>query len=253
MKFYQAEWKMSTMSSNTWYDDDHRAVYKVNTPFKLKNRTCTIIKLLDTEPEETDVNQNNPFEDDTSGSAVANEVGPSDSRRSSGARSRTSSIDPGKNIDANQEELEHEELPALSPGSSSRQTSHRFIYLAQIDWRYFSSSKFRFGDGLEVTAKSFFRKEGWGPYGRHRVFTAKDGKEYKWLLHWWNSELITNDENKIKVAKFTQKGLGIIGKSHPGFLEIFPAGEHMVDEIFMTFVYIERLRKEKENASKSCE
>ncbi|KAJ8082619.1 hypothetical protein PM082_008474 [Marasmius tenuissimus] len=99
-------------------------------------------------------------------------------------------------------------------------------------------------------AKDFYRKEGWGPYGRHRVFTAKDGKEYKWLQHSFHSELdsflmydgsieyklITNDGNKTTLAKSVRKSFGLIGKAHPGYLEIFPSGEHMVEEIFVTFI-----------------
>src|SRR5689334_5900318 len=38
------------------------------------------------------------------------------------------------------------------------------------------------GREREVEAKKFFRKEGWGWHGQHRVFTAQDGKEYKWFL-----------------------------------------------------------------------
>ncbi|KAF9269828.1 hypothetical protein L218DRAFT_292011 [Marasmius fiardii PR-910] len=254
MKFFQAKWSLNGgMTNNTWYDEDHRAVYKIHTPFKFANRTSTIIKLLGQDIEE------NPFAEEL-GDAEAQIEGASSSemkptcRDSSGARSTTSSIDPDKINNGKWEEdvvVEPEPL-ALSPGSFSRYhqaAGDRFIYLAQIDWQVFASSKIRFGDGQEVLTQEFFRKVGWGPYGRHRVFTGKDGKEYKWLLLWFHSELVTNDEKKTVVAKFAQKSF-FVKKSSPGLLEIFPPGEHMVDEIFTTFIYIEKLRKEKENGSK---
>lgn len=240
------------MTNNTWYDEDRRPAYKVITPFKLSNRTSTIVKFLSDKTEGVNEGQN-PFEE-----GVLAQPGEQTSpariwRTSSGGQSTTGSIDPDKrsNGKAINNAEEPEELHASSPGSFSRDIGSKFIYLAQIDWRVFTSSKFRFGDGLEVMARDFYRKEGWGPYGRHRVFTAKDGREYKWLQHSFHSELITNDGNKTVLAKSAQKTFGLIGKGHPGYLEIFPPGEHMVDEIFVTFIYVEKLRKDSEDAAQS--
>uniref|UniRef100_A0A0W0G3P3 DUF6593 domain-containing protein n=1 Tax=Moniliophthora roreri TaxID=221103 RepID=A0A0W0G3P3_MONRR len=251
MKFYQATWGYSAMTNNTYYDDEHRTVYKVNTPFKITNRTSTIIKMLDPQPEVAPPNsgqENVNLVDLGSG-----EEGQSSGlrRRRSSAKSATSSIDPDQRNGDWEEDSSMPEMPAGGePSFGGPRYGQTFEYLAQIDWRFFTSSKFRFGDGMEVMSKDFFRKEGWGPYGRHRVFTAKDGKEYKWLLGWWESELILNDGSKTQVAKFNRKSFGVIGKASPAYLEIFPPGEHMVDEIFVTFVYIEKLRKEKERAAK---
>ncbi|KAJ8082621.1 hypothetical protein PM082_008476 [Marasmius tenuissimus] len=256
MKFYQEKWAMSTMTNNTWYDEDRRPVYKVNTPFKFSNRTSTIVKFL-TDSDETanpggSDRQENSFEDVLAHHSYE-QTSPDHTRRnSSGAQSAAGSIDPDKFNDGKElvEDADRVEGPlAHSSGSFSRERGSKFIYLAEIDWRRFTSSKFRFGDGLEVMARNFYRKEGWGPYGRHRVFTAKDGKEYKWLQHSFHSELTTNDENKTTLAKSAQKSFGLIGKAHPGYLEIFPTGEHMIDEIFVTFIYVEKLRKEKEDAA----
>ncbi|ESK91644.1 hypothetical protein Moror_10690 [Moniliophthora roreri MCA 2997] len=251
MKFYQATWGYSAMTNNTYYDDEHRTVYKVNTPFKITNRTSTIIKMLDPQPEVAPPNsgqENVNLVDLGSG-----EEGQSSGlrRRRSSAKSATSNIDPDQRNGDWEEDSSMPEMPAGGePSFGGPRYGQTFEYLAQIDWRFFTSSKFRFGDGMEVMSKDFFRKEGWGPYGRHRVFTAKDGKEYKWLLGWWESELILNDGSKTQVAKFNRKSFGVIGKASPAYLEIFPPGEHMVDEIFVTFVYIEKLRKEKERAAK---
>ncbi|KAK1229415.1 hypothetical protein PQX77_007535 [Marasmius sp. AFHP31] len=256
MKFYQEKWAMSTMTNNTWYDEDRRPVYKVNTPFKFSNRTSTIVKFL-TDSEQTadpavNESQENPFEDVLAHHSYEQILPNKTRRNSSGGQSAAGSIDPDNLNDENLVENadEREEPLASGPGSCSPERGSKFVYLAEIDWRRFTSSKFRFGDGFEVMAKDFYRKEGWGPYGRHRVFTAKDGREYKWLQHSFHSELITNDGNKTTLAKSARKGFGLIGKAHPGYLEIFPSGEHMVDEIFVTFIYVEKLRKNKEDAAK---
>ncbi|KAL0060672.1 hypothetical protein AAF712_012549 [Marasmius tenuissimus] len=176
MKFYQEKWAMSTMTNNTWYDEDRRPVYKVNTPFKFSNRTSTIVKFLTDSDETADPGANEQPGEFVRGCA----------------QSAAGSINPDKFNDGKElaEDADKVEEPlALSPGSFSRERGSKFIYLAEIDWRRFTSSKFRFGDGLEVMARDFYRKEGWGPYGRHRVFTAKDGKEYKWLQHSFHSEV----------------------------------------------------------------
>ncbi|KAK7050001.1 hypothetical protein VNI00_005432 [Paramarasmius palmivorus] len=243
MKFYQATWGYSAMTNNTYYDDDHRTVYKVNTPFKITNRTTTIVKMLDPEPELV-----SPAPDEEH--VQLTDLGePSSGLRRRSTATSASSIDPDKKNG----EWEEDSAPLpedANLGFAGPRYGQAFEYLAQIDWRFFTSSKFRFGDGMEVMSKDFFRKEGWGPYGRHRLFTAKDGKEYKWCLQWWESELILNDGSKTRVAKFNRKSFGVIGKASPAYLEILPPGEHMVDEIFVTFIYIEKLRKEKERAAK---
>lgn len=68
-------------------------------------------------------------------------------------------------------------------------------------------------------------------------------------------QLITNDDSKTPVARFNNaEELGTLltgpkSTSAPSSLEIFPAGAHMVDLIVVTFVYVEKLRKEREKAA----
>ncbi|KAJ3913445.1 hypothetical protein F5877DRAFT_17453, partial [Lentinula edodes] len=101
-----------------------------------------------------------------------------------------------------------------------------------------------------------FRKEGWGFWGRRRVFTGEDGQEYRWNL-WEDSspdsnlvlQLVLNDASKMLVATFHQERL--FSKNNTARLEIFPPGQHMIDEIFVTFTYIERLRRAKERFAKN--
>jgi len=55
-----------------------------------------------------------------------------------------------------------------------------------------------------------------------------------------------NDSAKTPVAYFHRRKLGIIGDARPASLEIFTAGQDMVDLIVVTGVYVEKLRKAKE-------
>ncbi|KAF8062553.1 hypothetical protein FPV67DRAFT_1586369 [Lyophyllum atratum] len=131
---------------------------------------------------------------------------------------------------------------------------NRFAHLAEIEHHVLGSSIMRFG-GQEHQTKDFFRKEGlknggFSRYGRNRVWTASDGKEYKWLLRSLKSELVTNHSEGKTIAKSHRRGLGLIGPVSEGYLEIQPEGEHIVQEILITFIYVEKYRKEKERPSK---
>jgi len=125
-----------------------------------------------------------------------------------------------------------------------------YTFMAQIDFHVISPSKIKLA-GSEFTSKNYFRKEGWGIYGRHRAFTGPDNRQYKWLLKATVPKLILNDGSKSTVAKFHHKKLGIVGGSRPACLEIFPIGEHMVDTILVTFIYVEKKRKDRERALRS--
>jgi hypothetical protein len=60
-------------------------------------------------------------------------------------------------------------------------------------------------------------------------------------------QLVTNDPSKTTIAKFHRIKLGIFNKTKErAYLDVFPEGEHMVDEIFTTFIYIEKLRRQRE-------
>jgi hypothetical protein len=50
----------------------------------------------------------------------------------------------------------------------------------------------------------------------------------------------------MEVARFHRATLGIIGKKRKAMLEVSPEVAHMMDTIIMTFIYVEKLRKDKE-------
>jgi len=93
----------------------------------------------------------------------------------------------------------------------------------------------------------------------HRVFTGPDGREYKWLLNAAGPEvnciiyvvlllslrryqLRLNNGSKTVVARYHSD---TFRKSRGAYLDISPAGERIVDMILVTFIYIERLRKDE--------
>ncbi|KAJ7765709.1 hypothetical protein B0H16DRAFT_1413193 [Mycena metata] len=122
----------------------------------------------------------------------------------------------------------------------------RFALLARIDWKLLESSVIHFR-GRELATGEFFRKEGLGLYGRHRVFTARDGREFKWILGAYTSELKLNGSGEIRAAIYRHKTLGLFSRPRKASIEIFPPFEDMLDEIMVTFVYIEQLRKTREH------
>ncbi|KAF5348386.1 hypothetical protein D9758_010919 [Tetrapyrgos nigripes] len=57
---------------------------------------------------------------------------------------------------------------------------------------------------------------------------------------------LTAAENPNEVvARFHRRKLAL-WNTPPGYLEILPAGQHLTDEILVTFLFIERLRRDKE-------
>ncbi|KAF8888278.1 hypothetical protein BD779DRAFT_1440034 [Infundibulicybe gibba] len=120
-------------------------------------------------------------------------------------------------------------------------THNRFAHLAQVEWRVVGPSTIRQG-GEEIETKTFFRRGGW--LGRNRIFTAPDGKEYRWKLGHRTSTLVTNDAEKKRVARFHPKHYII--NPRPASFEIYPGGEDIMDTIFITFIYVEKIRKDKE-------
>ncbi|KAF5370532.1 hypothetical protein D9757_010141 [Collybiopsis confluens] len=235
LKLYQQKYKRDDNLNDNFVDSNGQPVYKVHTPFAI-HRITTISKTSHYRPTVSSLST--PSAQGASDEeAEADDVASLDSQR----RGRTLSLEERR-------PRGEEELP--TPGQDETTQSHldNFEYVAQIDWRIVKTAKMRFANGRysgqDVKVSDMFRKEGWGCWGRHRVFTAEDGKEYKWRMKGSYSELILNDGSKKIIAasrpwKFSMR------KPH---FEIFPEGLHMIDEIFVTFIFVEELRKTSERA-----
>ncbi|KAJ7457966.1 hypothetical protein B0H11DRAFT_203495 [Mycena galericulata] len=128
-------------------------------------------------------------------------------------------------------------------------TGDRFGLLAQLCWYLRGPSVMRFG-GQEVDPATFFRKVKVPWYGLPvGIFTGKDGKEYKWSCTMYTTRLKVNDGSDTLVAEYRAQSLGLISKKRAPCLEIFPPFEHMADEIFITFICVERSRRSRNDGT----
>ncbi|KIJ92477.1 hypothetical protein K443DRAFT_685227 [Laccaria amethystina LaAM-08-1] len=141
-------------------------------------------------------------------------------------------------------------IERIVPNKDKGDMRDEFAHLAEVDYRVciFLSSHIRYA-GQDLVTRDFFRKGSWSWQGRGRIFTGPDGIEYKWKFGAHiRAELRLNDGTKTPVACYHRRSLGILSPAHPAYLEVFPIGEHMVDLIVVTLIYIERLRQEKKEA-----
>ncbi|KAJ7582042.1 hypothetical protein C8J56DRAFT_1100299 [Mycena floridula] len=115
--------------------------------------------------------------------------------------------------------------------------------VGEIDWKLVHHSTIRF-NGNEYNA-------------------TPDGQEYRWKMKGGPPvvrqpsiqvmslftnihELSLNDDTKTPVAKYQASLLrGKLGKSPP-VLQIFPSGEGIADLVVLTFLYLEKVRRDSE-------
>jgi len=116
--------------------------------------------------------------------------------------------------------------------------------LAQIQWRMISNSRLKFA-GIESDFQDYLVRS--GAWGRLRTFTAPDGQSYQWSMCLVAPVLCRSDGDKAPIARFHPRRVGFPGlwKGRDACLEILPAGEHIVDAIVMTFIYVEKRRRDK--------
>ena len=59
-----------------------------------------------------------------------------------------------------------------------------------------------------------------------------------------------NDGSNTIVAQSHRSNVGLIGGGpRPAYLEIFPDFEHLVDVILATYIFAEKIRKDREKAA----
>lgn len=140
-------------------------------------------------------------------------------------------------------------IQKIRPNDDQSHMQDQFDILGEIEWHALASSKFRFR-GTEVETKEFIPKK--GLWGRKRVFTGPDGRPYRWDLKRRVVVLSRDDGGRTEVARFHRATLGIIGRKRKARLEVSPELAHMMDTVIMTFIYVEKLRRDKEEASKNA-
>ncbi|KAG1756307.1 uncharacterized protein EDB91DRAFT_1076368 [Suillus paluster] len=136
----------------------------------------------------------------------------------------------------------------IKPNDDNSRMQDQFEIMGEIEWHTFASSKFRFG-GTEVETKNFIPNRGW--MGRKRVFIGPDGRSYRWDLQDKVVVLFLDDGSQTEVARYHRATLGIIGKKRKATLEVSPAVAHMMDTVIMTFIYVEKLRMDDEQATRN--
>ncbi|KAI9567866.1 hypothetical protein HD554DRAFT_2104178 [Boletus coccyginus] len=137
----------------------------------------------------------------------------------------------------------------------SRQTSNTTMedpieVMGRINWRYFGSSIFTIG-GTRLESNAFLPRHGF--FGTKRTFTGPDGHHYRWDMHTRDVTLSLDDASQTEIARYHRATLGIIGKRRSAYLEIAPQAEHMLDLVILTFIYVEKLRMDKEKRRKASD
>ncbi|KAI0062123.1 hypothetical protein BV25DRAFT_1825987 [Artomyces pyxidatus] len=84
-----------------------------------------------------------------------------------------------------------------------------------------------------------------------RVFTASDGRAYRWILGALTCWLKPDDGSDVEIARYHPRKLGIFGKARKAFLEVSPDGVPILDELIMTFIWVEMRRRDREKPTKT--
>ncbi|KAF9523184.1 hypothetical protein CPB83DRAFT_863318 [Crepidotus variabilis] len=122
-------------------------------------------------------------------------------------------------------------------------SSEIFEPLAEIEYHTDEShSRIKVGN-RNLGAKKILRKEKWILFGYgERVFRGPDSHKYVWKMSSRKSQLFRKNNSQQPTATFHCPSSGFLSGSLPVSLEIFPQGEHMIDDILTTFIYMERMR-----------
>ncbi|KAI5991707.1 hypothetical protein F5J12DRAFT_467102 [Pisolithus orientalis] len=127
------------------------------------------------------------------------------------------------------------------------QMEDRFEAVGKIRWPIFGSAMFRIG-GKDLRSDSFLRRH--GITGRKRTFKGPDDRRYRWDMHRRIVVLSLDGPSRREVARYRRSTFGsfnILGvESTKACLEISQEVEHMLDLVILTFIYMEKLRMDRE-------
>ncbi|KAH0832271.1 hypothetical protein J3R83DRAFT_13264 [Lanmaoa asiatica] len=157
-------------------------------------------------------------------------------------------------------------IQKIKPNDDPMDMRDQFEVLAQIEWHLVGPSTFRM-NGQDLQSDTFIPRH--GILGRKRTFTGPDGRSYRWdMLHHTAvvrpslgpvapsralicpTQMSRNDETRTKLVRYHKRTFGILAPKHPPYLDIQPEVVHMLDMIVVTFVYIEKLRMDKERSGR---
>ncbi|KDQ53159.1 hypothetical protein JAAARDRAFT_436641 [Jaapia argillacea MUCL 33604] len=130
----------------------------------------------------------------------------------------------------------------------SEEQDEEFSEIARIYWRRVNPTELIF-KGQKIILKEVMASIGF--LNRDRQFIGPNGVAYIWKIpSRGHLELYVDDESKTEVAALHGASKGVRNQKHPAFLEIQPAGLHMVDLIVVTMVYVEYIRVSRERANR---
>ncbi|KAI9462956.1 hypothetical protein HD554DRAFT_2027397 [Boletus coccyginus] len=136
-------------------------------------------------------------------------------------------------------------IQKIVPNADPVDMRDQFDVMGEIEWRLFGSSIFRI-NGEEMQSNHFLPRH--GITGRKRTFTGPDGRPYRWDMLF---DVVVVSTDNVEVARYHRGSLGIIGPKKKPRLDVDPDVTHMLDLIILTFVYVEKLRMDKERASRN--
>ncbi|EIW79635.1 hypothetical protein CONPUDRAFT_166370 [Coniophora puteana RWD-64-598 SS2] len=123
--------------------------------------------------------------------------------------------------------------------------------IATIEWHALRATVFHIGNRV-VSSRNFIPSR--EHLSRERHFIGPDMISYFWKLDTGvpslqvegSLELYRDDNSDTCIASYKRGEVRVFDTRDPGCLEITPEGEHMIDMIVITFVYVEKLRMDME-------
>ncbi|KAH0835597.1 hypothetical protein J3R83DRAFT_9322 [Lanmaoa asiatica] len=131
----------------------------------------------------------------------------------------------------------------IKPNDDPMDMRDQFDVIGEIEWHLIGSSTLRL-NGLDMQSNEFLPAH--GIFGRKRTFTGPDGCPYRWDMVFDAVVLSRDDTSRTEVARYHRGSLGIVGPKRKPRLEVDPDVEHMLDLIVLTFVYVEKIRMDKD-------
>ncbi|PPR05591.1 hypothetical protein CVT24_002822 [Panaeolus cyanescens] len=156
---------------------------------------------------------------------------------------------------------EQGETSSSTVSEEAKYLKDEFEVLGQIVYDVWNMEKsvLKFGQDLSVegmVARDMFSKAGWGFYGRNRTFTAPNGEQFTWSMGAASCSLYPVAEGDLQhvepILKFQQGTMGFFSKRRPSTLEIKDGYEGVLPSFLLTFIYMERVRTERETATQQA-
>ncbi|VDB82739.1 unnamed protein product [Peniophora sp. CBMAI 1063] len=122
--------------------------------------------------------------------------------------------------------------------------------VGQIVWRRMKQSTLKF-DGREVLVNEHMPLN--KTYATRRTFTARNGQEYTWVFDGDRSTLEKGPPGtspRLSVVEYNKRQRGLLPGKEPSYpwLRIAQEIVPILDEVVLTFVWIEKRRHEKQYA-----